>query len=302
MPVPSLKLNLVPPPTPWRQYHQAISWTVLGCGILALLGVLAATGLAYRQAATAGRNAAAFDARSKAAGRKQAAIEAQMQSIDVEKELPRWRLAERILTERSAPWSRLTAELERSLVQDVRIKNIQRTRDNTQKVLLKIKAEARSRAAEDALLESLRKNQFFAGAILEREAESQGGGLDFDFTLPISPTPVPYAPLPKYGPPHAKDTAQTNPKTAVKGGSSTVTKPALRPAPSPVRPVAPLPLAPQASRPNQYQAPASAQGPMTPLMPNPAGGNRPPRFRPVPRPDQPRFVGNPSGNPSGGQP
>ena len=46
-----------------------------------------------------------------------------LRSVDVAKELPRWRLAERIYTERSLPWSRLTAELERSLVQDVRIKS-----------------------------------------------------------------------------------------------------------------------------------------------------------------------------------
>jgi hypothetical protein len=299
MPVPSLKLNLVPPPAPWRQYHQAISWTVLSCGVLALLGVLAATGIAYRHAATAGRKAAAFDARSTAAARKQAAIEAQMQSIDVEKELPRWRLAERILAERSAPWSRLTAELERSLVQDVRIKNIQRTRDNAQKVLLKIKAEARSRAAEDALLESLRKNAFFAGAVLEREAEGQGGGLDFDFILPISPAPVPYAPLPKFGPSHTKDAAPSNPKIA-KGGVSTVTKPVLRPAPSPIRPAAAPSLTPPASRPNL--APPRASAPVSTSAPNPAGSNRPPRFRPVPRPDQPRFMGNVSGHPTGDQP
>jgi len=274
MPIPVLKLNLVPPPTPWRQYHNLIGWAVLLSGILALSGVLGATAVAYRRAATAGHNAATFDARTREASQKQASIEAQLQAVDVEKELPRWRLAERILTERSTPWSRLTAELERSLVQDVRIKNIQRTRDNSQKVLLKIKGEARNRASEDAFLEALKKNAYFAGTILEREAEGQGGTLDFDFTLPVSTTLVAYRPLPKFGP--ARNPARN--------GISAVTKPAtsLR-NPSPAQPT-PRPSVANgvAARPVQTAPPV--QAPPRSEFARPTG----PTFRPTPRPMPPR--------------
>ena len=124
----------------------------------------------------------------------------ELRNVDVGRELPHWRLAERILTERGLPWSRLTAELERGLVPGVRLRSLQRTRGADRKVQVKIKGEARTREAEAAFVDALRQQGFFEQVLLEREAERPGGGVLFDYTLAAPDVPPPYAPLPKYGP------------------------------------------------------------------------------------------------------
>jgi len=286
MAIPVLKLNLAPPPTLWRQRHIAIGWAALIAGIMAFSGAVMATIVDYSQAAAAGQNVAALTSRRQAVSRKQASIRTELESIDVEKELPRWRLAERILSERGFPWSRLTAELERSLVQDVRIKNVQRTRDSAQHVQLKIKAEAHNRPAEDAFLESLRKNTFFAQTILEREAEIQGG-LEFDLTLPVSDSPSPYTPLPKYGPASKK-----GPQSAAAPLKPVATQAPIKPNPAPLKPAAnpapPRPVVSPRPAPPMIARPTSAQ---------PGPTNKAPIFNPGGNPaQQPRPI-SPGGNP-----
>jgi Tfp pilus assembly protein PilN len=196
-----LKLNLAPPSNTWRSNHQALGWAALALGLLVLAGSLGLTLQAYRSAASSGRQAGALDAQIQAATEAKAKILADLRSIDVAAELPHWRLAERIFTERSLPWSRLTAELERSLVEDVRLTSIQRNRGADMKVQIKLKGEARTREAEAAFVESLAKNPFFEQVILEREGELQGGGVKFDYTLAVASVPPAYVSLPKYGPP-----------------------------------------------------------------------------------------------------
>ena len=59
-----------------------------------------------------------------------------LRQIDTAERLPRYRVAERIFLERALPWSRLTAEMERNLVQDVRLKSFQRIRSGDGSVTL----------------------------------------------------------------------------------------------------------------------------------------------------------------------
>jgi hypothetical protein len=226
MPIPVLKLNLAPPPTPWRQHHQLLGWAALATGAVALAAVCAFSFLAYREAIQAGRDVVNSTEEAQQVVRKQQAIQARLQSVDVEKELPVWRLAERILSERSLPWSRLTAELERSLVQDVRLKSLQRTRNAAQSVELKLRGEAKSRAAEEAFVAALQTNPFFTQVILERETDRQGGGVEFEYTLPVSATPPAFEPLPKYGP--SRSVPVEAPRPAM-----LPPKPVARPAPVP---------------------------------------------------------------------
>jgi hypothetical protein len=200
MAVPALKLNLAPPSNTWRSNHVLLGWAALGLGCLILAGSLGFTWRAYQEAARAGKLAGNLNSKTRSTADTQTQILTELRSVDVAKELPRWRLAERIYTERSLPWSRLTSELERSLVQDVRIKSIQRNRGTDMKVQIKLKGEARSREAEADFVESLQKNPFFDQVILEREGERQGGGVDFDYTLAAVTNPPPYKPLPKFAP------------------------------------------------------------------------------------------------------
>jgi len=199
MAIPVLKLNLAPPPTLWRRQHALLSWAVLGLGTLALGLAVTFTWTAYRQASRMGLGATQASRKTQEARAQQSSVLAELRAIDVPKELPRWKLAERILGERSSPWSRLTAELERSLVQDVRIRTLQRSRGSDQAVLVKLKGEARTREAEAAFVASIQENTFFSQMILERETERQGGGIEFEYTLPLAAIPPPYLPLPKYG-------------------------------------------------------------------------------------------------------
>jgi len=221
MAIPVLKLNLAPPSNFWRLNHVVLSWAALvaGGGVLAMS--LGLTWMAYRSAALTGKLAGNLANRTRSTAGTQAQILAELRNIDVAKELPRWRLAERIYTERSLPWSRLTSELERSLVQDVRVKSIQRNRGTDMKVQIKLKGEARSREAEAAFVESLQKNRFFDQVSFEREGERQGGGVEFDYNLTASSTPPPYQPLPRFAP---------RPRTAV-----AATRQTALPAAAPVR-------------------------------------------------------------------
>ena len=278
MALPVLKLNLAPPPTLWRQYHVLIAWAMLLVGALSLGGILVATVLAYRQAALAGQKVVDLTARRQSTASKQAAIKTKLESIDVEKELPRWRLAERILSERGVPWSRLSAELERSLVQDVRLKSIQRTRNSSQKVELKIKGEARNRQAEDAFIESLQKNEFFTQVILEREAETQGGGLEFDCVLPSSTQPPPYVALPKYGPSRAANAAPPAPTPQPPPQRTPQRTNTPRPGPSAPPPASRMMPAPQRTVqvPTPQPAPEGMQPVPPPMQPHPGP---PPNYR-----------------------
>jgi hypothetical protein len=234
MAIPVLKLNLAPPPTLWRRQHALLSWSMLGLGALALALAASLTWRAYRQADQMGRNAFLLSRQTQEALARQGSIQAQLRSINVPKELPRWKLAERILAERSIPWSRLTAELERSLVQDVRIRTLQRSRGSDQQVAAKLKGEARSREAEAAFVESIQKNPFFSQVILERESERQGGGVEFEYTLPVVAMPPPYAPLPKFGAPRTQVAAKA---VQPKPGKPIASKPVPT-----VAPAKPLPV------------------------------------------------------------
>ncbi len=196
MPIPVLKLNLAPQPTIWRRNHEILGWSAIALGVVCLLGALATWAFRANQARNAGAQAILISQDAQKYARKQDKLVEQLRSLDVTKELPRWKLAERIFTERTLPWSRLTAELERSLVQDVRMKSIQKMRGSDQRVALKMKGEARTREAEEKFVASLQKNDLFQQVILEREAERTGGGVDFELFLPVVSVPSPYLPFP----------------------------------------------------------------------------------------------------------
>lgn len=200
MTVPILKMNLAPAPTLWRRHHLLLGWACLAAGSLALASAGVVSWRAYREAVQAGHEMVLSTEEARGLALEQTEIQDRLRSVDVEKELPAWRLAERILGERSHPWSRLAAELERALVPDVRLKSIQRARNEGRATELKVSGEAKSRAAEEAFVAALEKNVYFAQVILERESDRQGGGVEFEYTLPISAMPVPYLPLPQQAP------------------------------------------------------------------------------------------------------
>ncbi len=195
MSIPTLRLDVAPPSSPWRLNHGAIGWTVLAAGILALAASAGATLRAHAQASRSGQQAARTLMRARQSEDANRRVLDELRSVDVAREMPRWRLAERILTERSLPWSRLTSELERSLVEGVRVWSLQRTRGADQKVQIKVRGEARTRQAEAGFVEALRANPFFEQVVLERESERQGGGVDFEYALSAHSVPPPYAPL-----------------------------------------------------------------------------------------------------------
>jgi hypothetical protein len=260
MAVPSLKLDLAPPSNLWRLNHGFLGLAALVFGCLLLGGAAGLTWRAYAQAADAGKRTVVLTAEASRSSDQQRQVLSELRSIDVAKELPRWRLAEKIFTERSLPWSRLTAELERSLVEDVRLKSIQRTRSNDLRVQLKIKGEARTREAEAKFVESLQRNEFFEAVLLEREAERQGGGVDFEYTLAAQPIPPAFVPLPKqpkYGPVQAVGAPAKTAAAAVKL-LAPVKPPVARPAGAPAQ--APV-QAPGRPRPANDSGPAVNQAP-----------------------------------------
>lgn len=283
MAIPVLKLNLAPPPSFWRRQHLIVGWSALGLGLLALLIVGGLTWRAYHKADLEGQEAIRLSRQAQESLAQQSAIQNQLKAINVQKELPRWRLAERILVERSSPWSRLTAELERSLVQDVRVRGLQRSRGSDQQVVVKLKGEARTREAETAFVDSIHGNPYFAQMILERESERQGGGIEFEITLPLSATPPTYMPLPKYGP--ARKVAVTPKPVALppvkpKPTATAVTPPVLpkaTPGPSAPRPGITVDMGAQTTPTRPLRDPR-------PLDPEDQGPRRRPRA--LNRPDQ----------------
>ncbi len=192
MAVPVLTLNLAPRPSLWRQRHALLGWIALAAGSLFLVGGIGMTWRAYHQANRAGRDAVSLTEEAKRAARQEQQIQVSLQDMDAAREQSRWKLAERILQERSLPWSRLTAELEQCMVPDMRLKGIQRARSNAQQVVMKLKGEARTRQAEAGFVEALRATPVFAQVVLEREAERTGGGWDFEISLPAATVPPPF--------------------------------------------------------------------------------------------------------------
>jgi hypothetical protein len=255
MAVPVLHLNLAPRPSLWRQRHHAAGWAALGVGVLFLAGAVSFTWHAYHQANRAGRDAVSLTEEARRAAKREQQLQASLQDMDVTREQSRWKLAERILQERSLPWSRLTAELEQCMVPDMRLKGLQRVRSNSQQVLMKLKGEARTRQAEAAFVEALRTTPVFAQVILERESERPGGGWDFEISLPTAPVPPPFqVKAINQGP------ASAPPATAP-------ARPPARPAPSPARPAVPAPATPRTPA-----APAQGDRQGTPVTPVPTPG------------------------------
>ena len=259
MAVPVLSLNLAPRPSLWRQRHVALGWTGLGVGTLFLAGAIVFTWHAYHQADRAGREAVSLTEEARHAAQQEQQIQDSLQDMDASREQSRWKLAERILQERSLPWSRLTTELEQCMVPDMRLKGLQRARSNSQQVVMKLKGEARTRPAEAAFVEALRATPVFAQVILERESERPGGGWDFEISLPTAQVPPPFQ------------------VKAIKLGPAT---------PAPVivatRPTGPAgrPLAPPAR-----MAPTGAIAP-PPAPPTPQGAQVRPAMPPVPTEDE----------------
>ncbi|HET6330339.1 MAG TPA: hypothetical protein VFF76_06070 [Holophagaceae bacterium] len=259
MGIPSIKLNLVPEPSLWREQHIAFGWAALALGAAVFLGVSGYTAWSYQRASQAGKAAVSADAQTHLAATQERQLLSQLQQVDVDQELPRWRLAERILSERAAPWSRLAAELEQNLVDGARIKNMERTRGADQALLLKVKAEARSRDAESGFIENLRKDPAFTQVALEREAQQPGGGWEFDLSLPVVPLPPPFAPV-------TAEMKTRTPAHAQAAAPASVPAPRAAPAPETVHPATP-------SSPRQFGA---ATGPRGPVVERPAsGGARP---------------------------
>jgi hypothetical protein len=230
MGIPAIKLNLAPPPTPWRLHHNAIAWAIFAVGAIGLGASIFATVRAYREADRAGQRTVDIAEQARSAQAQQSKIAGELREVNVEQEMPRWRLAERILTERALPWSRITAELERSLVQDVRIKSILRTRGSDQSVQLKLRGESKNLDAEVAFIESLHKNLAFAQVILETESEisNSRGGIEFNYVLQLSTEPPPYELLPMYGPERraaGASAAQTSAQTPANRGGAAATRP-----------------------------------------------------------------------------
>ena len=192
MAVPVFQLNLAPRPSLWRQRHLAFGWLALGLGMLVLAGAIGFTWSAYHKAGRAGRDAVSLTEEARRAARQEQQLQASLQDMDATREQSRWKLAERILQERSLPWSRLVAELEQCMVPDMRVKGIQRARSNAQQVVMKLKGEARTRQAEAAFVEALRATPVFAQVVLERESERTGGGWDFEISLPTAAVPPPF--------------------------------------------------------------------------------------------------------------
>jgi len=271
MAVPVLSLNLAPRPSLWRQRHMALGWAALGAGILFLAGALGFTWHAYHQANRAGRDAVSLTEEARRAAQREQQLQTALQDMDATREQSRWKLAERILQERSLPWSRLTAELEQCMVPGMRLKGLQRARSNAQQVVMKLKGEARTREAEVAFVEALRTAPVFAQVILERESERAGGGWDFEISLPTATAPPPFqVKAIKQAPPPPAEAAA--PPAGLPG--RTTSPPARAATPAPPTPASPA---------------TSAQGARVTPAPPPVPGDdqegrspnrRPPRTRP----------------------
>ncbi len=266
MAVPVLSLNLAPRPSLWRQRHRSLGWAALAFGTAVLLGSIGFTWRAYHQADRAGRDAVSLTEEARRASRQEQQIQASLQEMDAAKEQARWKLAERILQERALPWSRLTAELEQCMVPDMRLKGLQRARSSAQQVVLKLKAEARTREAEAAFVEALRGTPVFAQVVLERESERNGGGWDFEVTLPAAAVPPPFKIKAINQAPAGQAPAPARVSVATK----------------PSRPVAvALPTPPQPVKPIRPTQPSS--GSVQPAQGRPAAGLAPQAPQPPPQ-------------------
>ncbi len=239
MAVPILSLNLAPRPSLWRQRHQALGWAALGAGFLFLAGALGFTWHAYHQANRAGRDAVSLTEEARRAAQREQQLQGALQDMDATREQSRWKLAERILQERSLPWSRLTAELEQCMVPDMRLKGLQRARSNAQQVVMKLKGEARTREAEAAFVEALRGTPVFAQVILERESERAGGGWDFEISLPTATVPPPFQVKAIKQAPASPAGAAARP-AGLPGRTPIATARSASPAPPPPSPPAPV--------------------------------------------------------------
>jgi hypothetical protein len=216
--------------------------------------------------------------------------------MDASREQSRWKLAERILQERSLPWSRLTAELEQCMVPDMRLKGLQRARSNAQQVVMKLRGEARTRQAEAAFVEALRATPVFAQVILERESERAGGGWDFEISLPTASVPPPFqVKAIQLGPAVPAPVVSVAARPAGLPGRPPA--PPARPASPPVHPASPAPrtapaalVVPPPAPPPQGTREGAQVRPALPPVPAEDEGaagrrSRPPRTRPIPSKD-----------------
>ncbi len=226
MGIPVIKLNLVPAPSFWRRQHIMVGWVAIGIGAFALGLAGTVTVKAYWDAQQKEKEATQLNTEMQRFSADFLSIQNRLKTIDVTKELPKWRLAERILRERTTPWSRMNAELERCLVQDVRVKSVIRSRGSDQSMSIKLRGESRSAQAEADFIEALQGNAYFESVILDRETERQGGGMEFELILGISTAPPPYEPLPKYGPgPKSKAKEEVKPPVAAPSPTKGAAKP-----------------------------------------------------------------------------
>lgn len=255
MAIPVLPINLVPPPTFWRQNHEPFGLAALLGGVLALALAAGLSVQKYLQASREGRRIVSISAEAQKVALEQTRVVDSLRQIDTAERLPRYRVAERIFLERALPWSRLTAEMERNLVQDVRLKSFQRIRSGDGSVTLKVRGEAKSRKAEAMFIEALQGNGTFQQVSLEREAERAGGGIDFDVALPVASTPPAFEPVPVPAPQKVDQFGRPlQPGAKV---LRTLTGPAV-PAPAPVKPPVAEPARPKAPVP--APSPVPAQG------------------------------------------
>jgi Tfp pilus assembly protein PilN len=260
MPLQRLDLNLVPAPTAWERHHLRLGWGALAFGAAALVGALLVSGWTYWQARQEGRQAVMLTAEARRAAQEQERLKVQLADVDVGRELPRWRTAERVLQERALPWSRLLAELEMDLPDGVRLRSIQRVRGR-EGVTLKLKGEAKMLEAEEAFIDALRANPTYAALALERESERQGSGLEFELTLTAAGVPKPFAVRPHpavkaKGAAPAPMPLAPAPRAALAPSPTSRTKPA---APSaPVQAQAPADVPVSARRPLRAQRPGAA--------------------------------------------
>lgn len=263
MAIPVLHLNLVPPPTLWRQNHAPLGLAalLLGATALALAGGLSLQ--KYLQASREGRRIVSISAEAQRVAQEQTRLVDSLRQIDTAERLPRYRLAERIFLERALPWSRLTAEMERNLVQDVRLKSFQRIRSSDGNVTLKLRGEAKSRKAEAQFIEALQGNGTFLQVSLEREAERAGGGIDFDLALPVLPMPPAFEPIPvppaqkvdQFGKPLLPGAKVLRALSGPAAAPPAPLKPATAP-PTKPKPAAPAPVNETAAPGNQGNSPA----------------------------------------------
>ncbi len=112
-------------------------------------------------------------------------IEKQLSIFNTELEIPRWKLAEKLLQEKTMPWSRLLYELEVSLPDGVRLSYIQKTRGIDQQIVLKLEAESETQEAKLEFIRRLGSSLIFKELILESENQSPEGSWVFEMTLPV---------------------------------------------------------------------------------------------------------------------